>query len=81
MGRAAHAKYENKRAMQRKCECACCGDRGVHTPAFVVVKKSTVMQNQTGLQTVNGGSILSYQNNAFTGNVTDGTPTGAFALK
>jgi hypothetical protein len=43
--------------------------------AFVFLKESTVMSNVTGLSTVSGGSILSYQNNGLTGNVTDGAPT------
>jgi hypothetical protein len=50
-------------------------------PAFVVVGRSTVMSNNIGLTTTNGGTIFSYRNNHFTGNVSDGAPNAALSLK
>jgi hypothetical protein len=51
------------------------------SPAFVVLGNATVMSNGTGLSSVNGGNILSYQNNQLTGNNTDGAPTGVLTMK
>jgi hypothetical protein len=48
---------------------------------FVFVTDSTVMSNVTGLSATSGGAIFSYQNNRLTGNVSDGTPTAALAVK
>jgi hypothetical protein len=49
--------------------------------AFVSLAKATVISNVNGLFALNGGSILSYQDNHLTGNVTDGAPTGVLAVK
>jgi hypothetical protein len=51
------------------------------SPAFVLLADSTVMSNGIGLQSVSGGNIFTYQDNQLTGNVTDGAPTNALALK
>src|SRR5262245_29044763 len=48
---------------------------------FVFLKGSTVMSNVTGLNAVSGGAIFSYQDNALTGNVTDGAPTNVLTVK
>jgi hypothetical protein len=47
--------------------------------SFVVLGRSTVMSNQTGLA-ANGGHVVSYQNNHLTGNVTDGAPTSVVTV-
>jgi hypothetical protein len=49
--------------------------------AFVLLADSTVMSNGTGLKTVSGGNIFTYQDNQLTGNVTDGAPTALLAVK
>jgi hypothetical protein len=49
--------------------------------AFAILGRSAVVSNQTGLSPVSGGSILSYQNNHLTGNVTDGAPTALLTMK
>ena len=49
--------------------------------AFVLLKDATVMSNGTGLSAVSGGNIFSYQNNALTGNVSDGAATAVLTLK
>jgi hypothetical protein len=49
--------------------------------AFVLLADSTVMSNVTGLSSVSGGSIFTYQDNQLTGNVTDGAPTAALTVK
>jgi hypothetical protein len=48
--------------------------------AFVFLANSTVMSNVTGLN-ASGGTIVSYQNNQLTGNVTDGAPTATISVK
>jgi hypothetical protein len=48
---------------------------------FVILTDSTVISNQTGLKSVNGGSIFSYGNNRLNGNVSDGAATGVLAVK
>jgi hypothetical protein len=50
-------------------------------PAFVLLGRSTVLSNGTGLSAESGGHILSYQNNHLTGNITDGTTTGVLNVK
>jgi hypothetical protein len=50
------------------------------SPAFIFLANSTVMSNVTGLNP-SGGTIVSYQDNHLTGNVTDGAPTTVLALK
>jgi hypothetical protein len=45
--------------------------------SFALVGRSTVMSNTNGI----GGTVLSYQNNHITGNVTDGTPSSLLGLK
>lgn len=58
------------------------GNTGVFadgTNAFVILGRSTVMSNGTGLA-LNGGHIVSYQNNHLTGNSTDGAPTSVSTL-
>jgi hypothetical protein len=45
-------------------------------PAVVRLNGSVVTGNAAGLVPVNGGRILSFQNNAVAGNGTDGQPTG-----
>jgi len=47
--------------------------------SFVVLGRSTVMSNTTGLINFDG-HIVSYQNNHLTGNSTDGAPTAVFTL-
>jgi len=49
--------------------------------AFVLLGRSTVISNGTGLSAREGGSIFSYQNNHATGNVSDGAPSGTLTLK
>jgi nitrous oxidase accessory protein NosD len=49
--------------------------------AFVSLAKTTIISNTTGMFALNGGSILSYQDNHLTGNATDGAPTGVLAVK
>ena len=49
-------------------------------PAFVFLANSTVMSNVTGLK-ASGGTIVSYQDNHLTGNVTDGAPNTVLSLK
>ena len=51
------------------------------TPAYVLLANSTVLSNITGLHSISGGNILSYQDNHLTGNVTDGAPTGRWSVK
>jgi hypothetical protein len=48
---------------------------------FVNLANSTVMSNVMGLKTLNGGSIVSYQNNQLSGNVTDGAATAVVSVK
>jgi hypothetical protein len=58
-------------------------DTGIQTPgasSFVIVGRSTLVPNNTGLNPLSG-HILSYQNNRIAGNVTDGAPTGTLTLK
>jgi hypothetical protein len=57
---------------------------GVHAQgpsSFVLVGRSTVISNGTGLKADGGGQIFSYQNNHGTGNVTDGAPTAFLTVK
>jgi hypothetical protein len=49
--------------------------------AFVILARSTVLSNNTGLSTVNGGNIFSYQDNQLSGNATDGAPTAVLTVK
>jgi hypothetical protein len=58
-------------------------DKGVQAPTaggFVILGRSTVISNNTGLNPISG-HIFSYQNNHMTGNVSDGAPTATLALK
>jgi hypothetical protein len=48
---------------------------------YVTLAGSTIMSNVTGLHTVGGGSIISYQDSHLTGNVSDGAPTASLVLK
>lgn len=48
---------------------------------YVIIGRSTVMSNQVGLFSTNNGHIISYQNNHFTGNISDGAPTGVLSVK
>jgi hypothetical protein len=48
--------------------------------ASVTVGNATVRANAIGLQTVGGGSLLSYGNNQVTGNASNGSFTGGAAL-
>jgi hypothetical protein len=57
------------------------GLRTAGSGAFILVGKSTVMSNNTGLDASGGGFLLSYQDNQLTGNVTDGAPTGVLSVK
>jgi hypothetical protein len=50
------------------------------SPAFIFLANSTVMSNTTGLN-ASGGTIVSYQDNHLTGNVTDGAPTAMLSVK
>jgi hypothetical protein len=50
-------------------------------PAFVLLARSTVMSNGVGLSPVSGGSIISYQSNQLSGNVSDGTPSSVVTQK
>lgn len=49
--------------------------------SFVLLGRSTVMGNSTGLSRLNGGTIFSYQNNHLSGNTTDGTANSLLTLK
>jgi hypothetical protein len=51
--------------------------------AFVVLGHATVLANGTGLHSVGGGSILSYQTNFASGNLggNDGAPTGTLPVQ
>ena len=51
------------------------------SPAYVLLNNSTVLSNITGLHSISGGNILSYQNNQLTGNATDGSPTAVLTVK
>jgi len=48
--------------------------------AIVRVSQSTVTANGTGLQTTSGGQVVSFGNNNFSGNNTDGAATSTVAL-
>lgn len=48
--------------------------------AFVLLGRSAVISNVTGLAPLSPGSILSYQNNHASGNVADGAPTGVLTM-
>jgi hypothetical protein len=54
---------------------------GIAAPSVVVIGRSAVLSNQTGLATSGGGTIFSYQNNHLTGNVTEGAPNALLSLK
>jgi hypothetical protein len=59
------------------------GSDGIHSeglPAFVLIGNSTVSSNGTGLHSVSGGHIFSYQNNQLKGNVSDGAATGVLPV-
>jgi len=47
----------------------------------VRISNSTINDNRTGLNSVNGGKLLSFGNNAIHGNQTNGAPTATVALK
>ena len=49
--------------------------------AYMLLSNATVLSNATGLHSVSGGNILSYQNNTVTGNVSDGAATGVVTVK
>jgi hypothetical protein len=49
--------------------------------SLVRIGGSQITGNRTALSAVDGGQILSYQNNEINGNDTDGAPTGVLALK
>jgi hypothetical protein len=49
--------------------------------ALVHIGDSAVVGNGAGLNTANGGQILSYQDNQATGNAFDGAPTGVLTVK
>ena len=49
--------------------------------AYATLKDATILSHATGLSASGGGTILSYQNNALTGNAVDGAPTAALSLK
>jgi hypothetical protein len=58
-------------------------DKGIQTPGastFVIVGRSTLVSNNTGINPLTG-NVFSYQNNRIAGNVTDGAPTGTLTLK
>jgi hypothetical protein len=58
-------------------------DTGIQAPTaggFVILGRSTVISNNTGLNPISG-SIFSYRNNHLTGNATDGAPSGTLTLK
>jgi hypothetical protein len=48
---------------------------------FMLVGRSTVISNTTGINAGNGATIFSYRNNHLTGNVTDGAPNAALSLR
>lgn len=45
------------------------------------ISNNIITRNATGLSTANKGSIISFGNNALSGNTTDGIPTSVSALK
>jgi hypothetical protein len=49
--------------------------------SFILLGRSTAMSNTTGVSAANGATIFSYGNNHLSGNVTDGAPTAALALR
>jgi hypothetical protein len=49
--------------------------------SFILLGRSTAMSNTTGVSVANGATIFSYGNNHLSGNVTDGAPSAALALK
>jgi hypothetical protein len=46
----------------------------------MLVGNSTISSNGTGLNSVSGGHILSYQNNQLKGNISDGAATGVLPV-
>src|SRR5262249_19045522 len=50
-------------------------------PAFAILSQSVVIGNGTGLSAVDGGHILSYQDNKLTGNVVDGAAPPAVSTR
>ena len=51
------------------------GVKSVGAGATVRLSNTAVTNNGTGLQALNGGSIVSFGNNRIAGNITDGAPT------
>lgn len=49
--------------------------------SFILLGRSDVIANGTGLAVNAGGQIFSYQNNHLNGNTADGTPTAVLTLK
>jgi hypothetical protein len=47
---------------------------------FVILGRSAVISNDTGINAV-GGQVFSYQNNHLSGNVSDGAPTAVLTLR
>jgi hypothetical protein len=60
------------------------GGRGINATgplSYVSLSDSTVDWNATGLNTVNGGTILSYKNNMIAGNLSPGVTPLSFSLQ
>lgn len=57
------------------------GVRADGATAEVRISDSTVTNNGTGLSAVNGGQLISFQNNAIFGNTVDGAPTKSVRLQ
>jgi hypothetical protein len=60
---------------------AAAGIRADGRSAVIRLNRSVVTGNGTGLARASGGSILSFGNNAISGNATDGSPSGTLQLK
>ena len=57
------------------------GIRAVGGTAKVFLHHSTIANNPVGIGASSGGAMVSYSDNAFAGNVTDGSPTSMVGLK
>ena len=57
------------------------GIRADSKAASIRLNQSAVTGNGTGLEMASGGTIMSFGNNAISGNVTDGRPSETHPLK
>ena len=57
------------------------GLRAVGGTAAIYLNRSTIMNNAVGIGASSGGAVVSYSNNSFAGNGSDGSPTSVIAQK